>query len=95
MERSLHSLQKSSAFLRRIFLVLLVIATAFLLWMAAAWIFGLFCTSGQMQAFETSYGGWSISAGPFVMQIQGGYFARMHSWKQWQKRHIRSKAAWI
>lgn len=28
-----------------------------------------------MQAFETSYGGWSISAGPFVMQIQGGYFA--------------------
>ena len=75
MERSLHSLQKSSAFLRRIFFVLLVIATAFLLWMAAAWIFGLFCTSGQMQAFETSYGGWSISAGPFVMQIQGGYFA--------------------
>ena len=75
MERSLHSLQKSSAFLRRIFLVLLVIATAFLLWMAAAWIFGLFCTSEQMQAFETSYGGWSISAGPFVMQIQGGYFA--------------------
>lgn len=40
-----------------------------------AWIFGLFCTSEQMQAFETSYGGWSISAGPFVMQIQGGYFA--------------------
>ena len=75
MERNLHSLQKSSAFLRRIFFVLLVIATAFLLWMAAAWIFGLFCTSGQMQAFETSYGGWSISAGPFVMQIQGGYFA--------------------
>lgn len=35
MERSLHSLQKSSAFLRRIFFVLLVIATAFLLWMAA------------------------------------------------------------
>ena len=34
-----------------------------------------FALLGQMQAFETSYGGWSISAGPFVMQIQGGYFA--------------------
>lgn len=40
MEKSLHSLKKSSELIRKIFLGLLVISSLFLLWTASAWLYG-------------------------------------------------------
>ena len=75
MEKSLHSLKKSSELIRKIFLGLLVISSLFLLWTASAWLYGVFCAAEKVQVFQTASGGWSLSAGSFTVLIRQGYFA--------------------
>ena len=52
MEKSLHSLKKSSELIRKIFLGLLVISSLFLLWTASAWLYGVFCAAEKVQVFR-------------------------------------------
>ena len=75
MEKSLHSLKKTSELIRKIFLGLLVISSLFLLWTASAWLYGMFCAAEKVQVFQTASGGWSLSAGSFTVLIRQGYFA--------------------
>ncbi len=75
MEKKLRMMKKGAGTLCQVFKVLTIVAAVLLLWMLAAWIFGLFCPPGQIQAQTTASGGWAVSAGPFTVLIRQGYLS--------------------